>query len=65
MGEVADLFHSDPSWDSAVENLRGLEREYGEEAQARALSYAAVYDGAGARWLSTSWLPVNAATSRG
>jgi len=46
MGEVADLFHSDPSWDRAVENLRGLEREHGEEARARALSYAAVYDGA-------------------
>jgi len=46
VGDVADLFHSDPSWDSAVENLRGLESEYGEEAQARTLGYAAAYDGA-------------------
>ncbi len=46
VGKIADLFHSDRSWDSAVENLRGLESEYGEEAQARALNYAAVYSGA-------------------
>jgi hypothetical protein len=46
VGDVADLFHSDPSWDSAVENLRDLESEYAEEAQARALGYAAAYDGA-------------------
>ncbi len=46
MGGIADLFHSDPGWGCAVENLRGLESEHGEEAQARALGYAAAYDGA-------------------
>ena len=42
VGEIADLFHSDLGWSSAIENLRGLEREHGEEARARALSYATV-----------------------